>query len=213
MVVTITRSAAEAATRSGRKAKGDGHLRREEIVAAAERIFVECGYEGATIRRIADEVGVSSTALYMHFRDKAEILSEICERAFSVLLAEDLELTARPMDPVARVRAMMEAYMAFAIAHPHAYQLVYSTPPAATRDDEVTRRLGLQIYDLFRGAVAEAVGAGRLCGDDPDACAQVAWGAAHGIVSLMLAHPGFAWSEAERLRKAALDTLFHGMTR
>ena len=38
-----------------RKAKGDGHLRRAEILEVAERIFVAEGYEGATIRRIAEE--------------------------------------------------------------------------------------------------------------------------------------------------------------
>ncbi|PZQ45154.1 MAG: TetR/AcrR family transcriptional regulator, partial [Phenylobacterium zucineum] len=52
--------------RSARKPKGEGHARRAEILAAAERIFVEVGYEGATIRKIAEEVGLSSTALYMH---------------------------------------------------------------------------------------------------------------------------------------------------
>ena len=66
---------ATATRKTARKAKGDGHLRRAEILEAAERIFVAEGYEGATIRKIADEVGVSSTALYMHFPDKAAILS------------------------------------------------------------------------------------------------------------------------------------------
>ncbi|MCX8498704.1 MAG: helix-turn-helix domain containing protein, partial [Caulobacteraceae bacterium] len=69
MTAIVTKS-----NKSARKPKGDGHLRRAEILAAAERIFVAEGYDGATIRRIADEVGVSSTALYMHFKDKAEIL-------------------------------------------------------------------------------------------------------------------------------------------
>ena len=63
--------------RSARKAKGDGHLRRAEILRSAERIFVAEGYEGATIRKIADEVGVSSTCLYMHFRDKDEIAGAV----------------------------------------------------------------------------------------------------------------------------------------
>jgi AcrR family transcriptional regulator len=62
-------AAATTARRSARKAKGDGHLRRAEILEAAERIFIAEGYDGATIRKIADEVGVSSTALYMHFQD------------------------------------------------------------------------------------------------------------------------------------------------
>ena len=75
--------------KSARKAKGDGHLRRAEILRAAEAIFVRDGYQGATIRKIADEVGVSSTALYMHFRDKDEILIEIAENAVGALLASN----------------------------------------------------------------------------------------------------------------------------
>ena len=57
-------------------------------VESLERIFVREGYHGATIRKIADEVGVSSTALYMHFRDKSEILVEICQDAFAQLIAQ-----------------------------------------------------------------------------------------------------------------------------
>ena len=79
-------SAVPPSSRSGRKAKGEGHSRRGEILSAAERIFVERGYEGATIRKIADEVGLSSTALYMHFADKGEILQEICRDAFARLI-------------------------------------------------------------------------------------------------------------------------------
>lgn len=89
MAATLT--AAERPARSARKAKGEGHARRGEILQAAERLFVDCGYEGATIRKIADEVGVSSTALYMHFRDKSEILLEICEAGFADL-KQDLAL-------------------------------------------------------------------------------------------------------------------------
>jgi len=61
-------SVAESKTiRSARKPKGEGHARRGEILAAAERIFVECGYEGATIRKIADEVGAYFMVDMAHF--------------------------------------------------------------------------------------------------------------------------------------------------
>src|SRR5206468_6212368 len=95
--------AATTPRRSARKAKGDGHLRRAEILEAAERIFVAEGYEGATIRKIADEVGVSATALYMHFPDKSRILLEISERTLTQLLERNREITAKPVDAVVRV--------------------------------------------------------------------------------------------------------------
>ena len=117
--------------KSARKAKGDGHLRRAEILRAAERIFVAEGYEGATIRKIADEVGVSSTALYMHFRDKDQILLEICTVAMEQLAAINSEICARPVDSVSRVRMMLEAYVRFALDHPNAYRLVFCASPLA----------------------------------------------------------------------------------
>src|SRR3954464_15337187 len=87
----LTVAAPTTTRKTARKAKGDGHLRRAEILEAAERIFIAEGYEGATIRKIADEVGVSSTALYMHFQDKACILLEICQNTFQNLLARNAE--------------------------------------------------------------------------------------------------------------------------
>ena len=201
-----------AAVRSLRKAKGAGHLRRAEILTAAERLFVECGYEGATIRRIADDVGVSSTALYMHFLDKSEILAEICQGVFSELRAKDEALLARDMDPVARVRAMIEVYMAFGLEHPHAYQLVYSPSASVERDRQATLQdLGLKTFDVFRQAVAIAAEAGRLKPGDVDQHAQVAWAAGHGIISLRLSRPGFPWRPAEPLIQAVLDALFEGI--
>src|ERR1700749_1130693 len=98
---------ATAPRKTARKAKGDGHLRRAEILEAAERIFVAQGYEGATIRKIAEEVGLSSTALYMHFEDKAAILGEICDASLKLLLERNREIAARPLEAPRRVRDML----------------------------------------------------------------------------------------------------------
>lgn len=181
-------------------------------MAAAERIFLDYGYEGATIRRIADEVGVSSTALYMHFRDKSEILVEICENAFAKLLAQNTEIAALQMDPVARVRRMLEAYMRFAFENPNAYQVVYcSTHPAlAEGQDDSVRAMSDRCYTLFLGAVESIAEAGRLKGGAEE-CAQVTWTACHGLVSLLIVRPGFAWADREALCALMLDSLCGGV--
>lgn len=51
------------AATGGRKKRGEGHTRREEILQAAKELFLEQGYEATTIRRIADRVGVSAPPL------------------------------------------------------------------------------------------------------------------------------------------------------
>ncbi|WP_204312070.1 TetR/AcrR family transcriptional regulator, partial [Escherichia coli] len=65
----------------------------------------------------------------MHFRDKAEILMEICEQSIRSLLTINTEIAARPVDPVARVRLMLEAYMRFALDNPNAYLIVFCATP------------------------------------------------------------------------------------
>lgn len=198
--------------RSARKAKGSGHLRRAEILEAAERIFLSYGYEGATIRRIAEEVGVSSTALYMHFRDKSEILVEICESAFSRLLAQNTELAALDVCPVERVRLMLDAYMRFAFDNPNAYQVVYCAPDGALSEAQrdSMRPVSDRCYDLFKGAVAQIAEAGRLKSGVEES-AQVSWTACHGLVALLIARPGFAWADHEALMKLMLDSLLDGL--
>jgi AcrR family transcriptional regulator len=199
-------------SRSRRKPKGEGHARRAEILAAAERIFVEHGYEGATIRKIADEVGLSSTALYMHFAEKGEILHEICREAFQALIDANAVISERPGDPVARVRRMLEAYTDFGFANPNAYRLVYMTRPVELRDgaQSAARELGHDLFRSFEMAVEDAETAGRLRGSSRDT-AQALWAGAHGVVSLMISKPYFDWVERDRLVQTLLDGLFTGL--
>lgn len=198
--------------RSARKAKGDGHLRRAEILKAAERIFVAEGYEGATIRKIADDVGVSSTALYMHFQDKAEILLEICEAAIKQLLERNSEMASRPVDAVVRVRMMLDAYMRWGFEHPNAYQLVFAGGrPISSVWHEGTADLSTRCYDIFSGVVREIAASGRLRTGSEDSAAQALWGACHGVVQLCSARPTFGWAPQDELINVTLDGLLHGL--
>ena len=204
---------ATTARKSARKAKGDGHLRRAEILEAAERIFVAEGYEGATIRRIADEVGVSSTALYMHFQDKGCILLEICERTLRHLLEQNRDIAGKPLDPVVRVRMMLEAYMRWGLEHPNAYQLVYCAPRpvSAVPWPEGTADLSRQCYLIFSGVVREIAATGRLRTGAADSAAQALWMACHGIVALLTARPKFEWADREELMQVTLDGMLNGL--
>jgi AcrR family transcriptional regulator len=199
--------------KSARKAKGDGHLRRAEILEAAEQIFIRDGYQGATIRKIAEEVGVSSTALYMHFRDKDEILLEICEGAISTLLASNSEISGRPIDPVSRVRLMLDAYMRFGFENPNAYRLAFCAAPVefAAQRREATADLGMRCYERFMSVVAEIAAEGRLRLGDADDAAFTLWAACHGLVSLAISQKNPARGDRQKLMGLMLDSLFQGL--
>jgi AcrR family transcriptional regulator len=199
--------------RSARKPKGDGHMRRGEILEAAQRIFVAEGYHGATIRKIADEVGVSSTALYMHFKDKDEILLEISDGAINRLLEINSELSVRPIDAVSRVRLMLDAYMEFALENPNAYQLVFCahTGLMSAEKTEATQGLGDRCFQKFIDVVGEIAASGRLRTGSVDSAAQVLWTSCHGLVSLIITKPTFKFAPNEELRRVLLDGMLHGL--
>ncbi len=203
---------ATATRKTARKAKGDGHLRRAEILEAAERIFIAEGYEGATIRKIADEVGVSSTALYMHFQDKACILQEISDTTLSQLLTRNREIASRPLDPAVRVRMMLDAYMRWGFEHSNAYQLVYcQRGPAAAPPPEEPGDLVRQCYEAFSGVVREIAATGRLRLGDADSAAQALWLACHGVVALVTARPYLSWADRDELMRVTLDGILSGL--
>jgi AcrR family transcriptional regulator len=196
--------------KSVRRPKGSGHLRRSEILEAAQRIFVEDGYQGATVRKIAQEVGVSSTAIYMHFPDKLAMVSEIAATAISQLLAQAREIAAEPVDPAIRARQMMAAHMGFALANRSAYSVVFGEAQAEIREGGA-HSLGVDYYQCFAAVVGELARQDRLrAGRHPHAVAQIMWAGCHGLVTLLILNPDFGWMPVEELTEAMAETLLAG---
>src|ERR1700755_2123913 len=98
---------------------------RERLCEAAERLFAERGPDAVTMRQLAAELGVSPMTPYRYFEDKDDILAAVPANAFN-RFAEARE-TARDSNPDARTRghAVGEAYVTFALEHPHSYKLMF----------------------------------------------------------------------------------------
>jgi AcrR family transcriptional regulator len=58
---------------------------RQEILDAARDLFVNEGYENVSMRKIAEMVEYAPGTIYLHFKDKAEILDTLCEQTFQKL--------------------------------------------------------------------------------------------------------------------------------
>src|SRR5690348_17479528 len=53
--------------------------RRREILAGARACFARYGYEGATVRRLEEQTGLSRGAIFHHFRDKDSLFLAVAE--------------------------------------------------------------------------------------------------------------------------------------
>src|SRR5262245_58046000 len=82
---------------------------REKILAAARELFVEEGYEAVTMRRLAERIEYSTTAIYIHFKDKESLFAELMARDFAAF-ASELARVTRTDDPVEKLRRLGMAY-------------------------------------------------------------------------------------------------------
>ena len=202
----------EKAVKSGRKAKGDGYLRRAEILQAAETLFVREGYHGATIRKIAQDVGLSSTALYMHFRDKSEILVEICGNTFGLLRASNEEIAAQPLTPAERVRRMLEGYIRFGLENPNAYLVVFGRSSDISPDKQAG--LNTFAYEMAEPlyAALRALSDAEKLRCSVDEAAHICWAGCHGLISLIINHPKMPLpAPTETMAARMVETLILGL--
>lgn len=197
-----------------RKRRGQGPERRGEILEAATRLFLAEGFPHATMRRIAAEVGVSATALYVYFPDKDAILQAIAEATFAELL-EALEASQVPGTPaLSRVRAGLDAYVAFGRARPDEYRLTFLTAmiqPSAPGRPCGTIEAADRSFLLLAETIGEAMAEGSLRHGDPVAAAEALWACIHGLTALLIDHPAKLQTAPDELIRLLLDAALEGM--
>src|SRR5437773_594001 len=80
------------------------------------------------MRRVADKIEYSPTAIYLHFQDKEALLREIVGSDFAALAAHFQKLVAKIEDPVERLSRCGSAYIDFGIKNPQHYLLMFVLP-------------------------------------------------------------------------------------
>src|SRR5208283_4116639 len=94
---------------------------RQEILTAARELFAKEGYENVSMRRIAEKIEYSPTTIYLYFRDKDELLHEMCAETFALLTRKLNKILGAEGDPVEKLRMGLKAYVEFGLKHPNHY--------------------------------------------------------------------------------------------
>jgi len=178
-------------------------------------LFVEHGYNATTIRRIAGQVGISSTGLYVYFPDKNAILAEICKATFESLIEELDEVRREYLDPLLALRESLEGYIRFGLNHPNEYELVFLSrhTQELQRPEARNEKLGMQAFQRFFECVEGAVLTGLMQDADTERLAQQLWAGIHGLVALLLLHADFSWVDLDSLISGHVTMLINGVTR
>jgi AcrR family transcriptional regulator len=158
---------------------------RVRLLEAAVRTLSEEGPEALSLRKLAAQVGTSTTAVYSLFGGKPGLLEAVFDEAFA-RFGQRLAEVEPTGDPVDDLRVLGEAYRASALAEPHFYQVMFGSLGGAITPGPESRERAEATFRPLVDGVRRAMDAGALRRDDPVTVASGMWAAAHGLVSLEL---------------------------
>jgi len=151
-----------------------------EIKEGARRQLGATGADGISLRAVARELGMVSSALYRYYPSRDDLLTALIIDAYDAIgeAAEQAIADGKPDESWGRDRwlAACHAIRGWALAHPHEYALIYGSPVPGYRAPEATIGPAARVPLAFAGVLAAATEAGEL-GDDagahagPDAAA------------------------------------------
>jgi AcrR family transcriptional regulator len=175
---------------------------RDAIVRAAETILARGGEDALSIRELCARVGVTAPTIYHHFGDKDGLVAEVVDACFAEF---DRALASGPVpaDPVDALAWGFERYVAYGVAHPAHYRLLFQrrlpkpTPSA------------IASYGRLERLVEAIAAAGRLRAPVKEA-APALWAAVHGVT--MLAIAGFVPPNARAVRQVR-DAMISQLTK
>jgi AcrR family transcriptional regulator len=179
--------AGRSASRAARRRRyHHGNLRQALVKAALELVRTE-GAEGLTLRAAARRAGVSQAAPYRHFADKDALLAAVAEEGFRAMVAAmGAALAAAGDEPLARFRALGQAYVGFARGHRSHLRVMFGREVADRAAYPGLQEAAGAAFRLLVDAIADCQRAGLVRAGDPEELAVSAWSMVHGFSALLV---------------------------
>ncbi len=185
---------------------------RQAILDAAAELLLAHGYEGFSLRQVAEQIGYTPTTIYLYFEDKADLLFAVVDSAYADFSRRLQAAYDSADDPLQRIRVLGRAYIDFGLANPVVYQLIF----VQRTDFLLTWRQGEQqprasaLLILLR-AVEEAQQTGVVRPGDVQSLGDALWAMVHGLVSLAIGMPMFDAARSRAASETALDLMIDAL--
>ncbi|MEO0607506.1 MAG: TetR/AcrR family transcriptional regulator [Pseudomonadota bacterium] len=171
---------------------------RARILSAAETVFARDGAEGLSIRRLAENIDYSPAAIYKYFSSKDELVDELKETFFELIL-ENVNRIVDTSTPFSeRSRDCVATYVQIATEKPHHYAAAFTGEAASNGSKPVDGEPGFemskkgQAFNVLRGMIAEGIELGQFRADlDPAVAAKSLWASMHGLAMMIVHIPSF----------------------
>lgn len=158
------------------------------ILEASMKLFVEEGFENVSFRKIAEIIEYSPTTIYLYFKDKNEILYNLCEQGFSKMIEYNANL-ATIQNPLLRLHKMGENYLQFGMANPEYYDVMFIQKAPMETLNELHNdewKSGHLALERLQSVIAECMEHNLIAKGDLATVSMGIWGMVHGLVSLAI---------------------------
>ena len=156
--------------RSGRAEQRRASVTRAQILDAAMTEFAEKGFDGASIRKIADRIGVQHPLITYHFQTKDVLWRATAENAFANIRQEwdGLVPAGMAIPPLERLKAEYRTLFRYTVIFPDFHRFMRQEAKADTpRLRWMTETVMRPLLDRLLPQIVEAQAAGLLPGSDP----------------------------------------------
>lgn len=183
--------------------------RLDGIAETAARLFLDKGYDAASMADLAAATGLGKSSLYHHLSSKDQLLAHICGRLLADLRRELADVAALPQPAGARLAAALEHTIRIALGDVAASNLILMAKPttdAARRIIAERRQVEWTLTEMVTAAQAE--GAART-DIEPVLLTRLITGTINGLVAWY--RPETADLTPEAVRGAALALLLSSL--
>lgn len=165
----------------------DAALRNRLLDRAAE-LLSTYGPEALSMRRLAGDVGTSTSAVYSLFGGKTALVAELHAEAFR-RFGDHLRQVEPSDDPLRDLITYGLAYRQSALDDPHLYAIMFGRPIPGFEPSDEDRRIALSTFEPLIDTVRRCLAEGAFIDAAAEAIAFALWSTAHGMVWLELNGP------------------------
>jgi len=160
---------------------------RDDILVESRDMLIKQGFGKVSMRKIAKKVNVSATSIYLHFKNKDDLLLALVESSIGKLSEALKDQVVDGDGPVLKLEKMANSFLTFAIENPQEYEIIYMVrheemPKYPKEKFEQVRK----IYEMLADIIREGQEKKLFQVEDPLMSAYTLWAQLHGVASVVI---------------------------
>ncbi len=160
---------------------------REEILNVSREILIKDGFGKMSMRKIAGRCDVTATSIYLHFKNKDDLLLALIDESIEHLKQALIEVLDPSKSMIEQLEILARTYIEYALKHPQEYEVIYMVrPEEMPKYPKEKFRDVRSTYELLAEIIQTGGENESLDVKSSLISAYTLWAQLHGVVSVIL---------------------------